>query len=331
MTEKEHSLLDLVTPSRSALKEHESPSLALIENVKETLSSEQIKNTENKTFFAYLDHALSLFIDFEEGLDSAEKVQFKKRFREALLPLFNLSPFNYYCLTKPRGYAGDFVMMDMIWENRTEKKESTSNHLNTRLDDWIYRMPNCAANEERIHLLSNFLSRHSNAKTIASIGCGAVIELLFFLSKNSNHTIQTVHLYDQDEGALECAKQKLSPFQIETVTHKGNILKSILSVKKEQYDLIYSSGLFDYFETLSCKKIASKLWKALKSKGNMCIINANPENPSRFWMEYAMDWELKYKDMNEFMSIFTQLGDIEEYVLKKDKQGIYQYSYIQKS
>lgn len=178
--------------------------------------------------------------------------------------------------------------------------------------------------------LIQFFEKHKNAKEIASIGCGSVIELDFYLSRNKSNTIETIHLFDRDQGALDLATKKLEKFNKKIVIHKGNILKSIFKASNNICDLAYSSGLFDYFDIKSSDKLMNKIWTLIKPEGHLCIVNANPKNPSKFWMEYAMDWYLEYKEMNEFMQVFIQLNNIQEYVLRKDSLGIYQYSYLKK-
>ena len=67
---------------------------------------------------------------------------------------------------------------------------------------------------------------------------------------------------------------------------KGNVLRTIFK-ETVIYDLIYSSGLFDYFSMEASAKLLMRLWNLLSDKGTLFITNANSENKTRLWMEYA--------------------------------------------
>ena len=82
-------------------------------------------------------------------------------------------------------------------------------------------------------------------------------------------------------------------------------------LKKEEYDLVYSSGLYDYIMTFPLDDskgtvaLTRNLFNLVKPGGTLIVGNFNHNNPRdlRFIMEYVYDWRLIYRserDMLEF-------------------------------
>jgi ubiquinone/menaquinone biosynthesis C-methylase UbiE len=290
------------------------------------LEDEVHEKGEKATFESFqteLEKAYKIFKHLPEKEKQLTLDYFNFKYRSVM----NESECAHYMHSKPRGYAGDFVMMEMIWKGRTQPEKYRYRGTTNRgkiLNAFNLDSPNCVANVERVHILKNFLSENKDKKIIASIGCGSVIELDEFFKENNPNDYE-IHLFDQDEGALECASKRLQQRHVVHKIYKGNILKSILKLNPDSFDMIYSSGLFDYFPIAHCQKIANKLWPAIKKNGVLCVINANPNNPSKMWMEVGAEWQLDYKHLSEFLSMGHNLPDVEKIVLDKDSLGIYQY------
>lgn len=113
--------------------------------------------------------------------------------------------------------------------------------------------------------------------------------------------------------------------------HKGHVLRVLLKKDLPKFNLIYASGMFDYFNIEQSKKIAKKLWDCLEPGGVLIITNAHPSNPTRFWMEYSMGWYLIYKtrkNMEEVSEYIQQ--NLLQSSIDVDENKIYQYLKITK-
>jgi extracellular factor (EF) 3-hydroxypalmitic acid methyl ester biosynthesis protein len=80
-----------------------------------------------------------------------------------------------------------------------------------------------------------------------------------------------------------------------------------LEKKWGQFDCIYSMGLFDYLTPPVAKAVLGKLYQLLNSGGEMVIGNFHVSNPSKYYMEYWLDWVLYYRTEDDFMDL---LGDV---------------------
>jgi chemotaxis methyl-accepting protein methylase len=156
------------------------------------------------------------------------------------------------------------------------------------------------------------------------VGCGPSLEV-FQASIEKNISQKSFHLFDQDKNALNSSSQRLSQKNINFSLYEGNIIKSIFKMDKNKFDLIYSTGMFDYFDIPSSKKLIKTLWSKLTSNGCLIVTNAHPNNPTKLWCEYAADWYLLYKNESQMNSLSEGLEDLNHTSLDIDSQGVYQY------
>jgi len=291
-----------------------------------------VKENGEKNTFLMIDELVNELKYFEISLSNQDKQELKKLFKENIIPYTNKSKFCKYVYDKPRGYVGDFVTMEMIWNARKDPANHRylgDNESGKIINAYTLDSPNCISNENRVYHFSDVLSNYKESK-IASIGCGSAIEIQEFYkkqdSKNSNNLF---YLLDSDQGAFDFIQNYYGENNNLLFNH-CNVIRYILSDKNNsKFDLIYSSGMFDYFDIKSSKKLINKLFPCLNKGGKMIITNANGRNPSKFWMEYVMDWHLIYKNESEMYEISDSVNGDVNIKLETDNQGIYQYLTIQ--
>jgi len=90
-------------------------------------------------------------------------------------------------------------------------------------------------------------------------------------------------------------------------------------------DLLYSSGLFDYFDVKQSRRVIARMWECVAPGGRLLIINGHPDNPTRPWMALASDWLLEYKTPEDMRSLVAGLPDMRGVSLERDEHGVYQY------
>lgn len=137
-------------------------------------------------------------------------------------------------------------------------------------------------------------------------------------------------MFDSDLGTFELIKQSCNNLK-QLHFYPGNILRILLKNDLLKFDLIYSSGLFDYFDLDKSVRLARKLWENVKPGGSLIITNAHPDNPTRFWMEYVSEWYLEYKTDQEMMLIAKDLNNVDRISLEIDPYNVYQYLIITKT
>jgi SAM-dependent methyltransferase len=123
-------------------------------------------------------------------------------------------------------------------------------------------------------------------------------------------------LLDQDEGSLKQAQ-----LNIKTALNRSSKsaeceflnlpIKKIVSGQNElktQFDLVYSAGLFDYFEDDFASMAANELKKLLNNDGQLIIGNFDLSTPNQFGMALVFDWNLIYRTGEDLTRIFSRPG-----------------------
>lgn len=263
-----------------------------------------------------------------------EKVyKLKKLFIKRIRKLFMRKEYSEWSIRKPFGYAGDYKILDDIYVN--EPKTTGFD----RLFDNYYQMSSISVGvrnrkEDFKKIISDF-AKKSKKKSIRimSLACGSCREIQELLSHNMLANKEAVFdCYDNDERALEYAKNLLQPFSNINFINE-NVLrlaatKHITSKIEKRYDIIYATGLSDYLNNKVATRLIENLRALLKMDGILAISNVRDKysNPSVHYMEWAGDWNLFYRDDDELKKIFIDAGfRNDELKMRYEQQGIMLY------
>ncbi len=247
------------------------------------------------------------------GLREDQHASCRKYYKAELHHLILQSPFMRRAYTKPLGYAGDYEMMNMLYRDHAEGDSLFAKAMN------LYATQEGAAqaNVNRLDYLGAKIRAAVEARghvRLASIGCGPAREIGVLLEQNpelGRHL--DVALIDQEERVLVYCERTLSPLAAKTGVKLHFIRESVrrlLGAKKlkdalGERDLIYSAGLFDYLNARSFSALLAGLYDALAPGGHLCVGNVASHNPTRYTMEYLLDWFLIHRspaELEEFAS-----------------------------
>lgn len=286
-------------------------------------------------FNAEINKVFRNIMEFEKAnLVNEDKVyKLKQLFVNRIREVFTRGDYAQWSIRKPFGYAGDFKIIEDIYENNPITVGFD------RLFDNYFQMSAISVavrnrEEDFRRLIADFIRDRQGTKLrIMSLACGPCRELREIVSlNNSLRKNITFDCYDNDEKALEFAKGRLHS-QTNFNFLKVNAVKIALkkdprSIIDEKYDLIYSTGLFDYFSEKIATLLISNLKKILRPGGSMVIANVRDKysNPSVHFMEWVGEWYLVYRSDEAFKEIFINAGFKEnELDLRYEQQGIIQY------
>ncbi|MCE9501299.1 MAG: class I SAM-dependent methyltransferase, partial [Leptospira sp.] len=228
------------------------------------------------------------------------------------------SPFMVRTNLKPRGYAGDYEMMKMIYDDEVIGPTIFSRLVNS----YPLRIPAAEAVRNRRKMIARNLREeiesHANSDFRAmSVACGPaeeVTEALCDLTKLGN-----VHftLLDQDTEALRTAMNSINQLGFEKgwsidVRYINDSVRSMLRIRDlatewGRYDFIYSMGLFDYLTPPVARAVLARLYQMLRPGGRLLIGNFHPRNQDRAFMEYWLDWVLYHRSEEEMLELAVTL------------------------
>jgi len=222
-----------------------------------------------------------------------------------------------YVVLKPRGYDGDFIIIERIYQEWLSPKEHLMNW-----DRFFHAQapPRAVINRKDYFIkILRSLKAKGNDSVVLNVGCGPSQDIVEFLSEGkSNVCFECV---DYDKGAIEYsfnkAKEKDLLSHIEF--HRENAFKF---KPDKQYDLVWSAGLFDYLNEDTFKMLSSKLMTFVKPGGELIVGNFSLNNPCQDWMECGR-WFLHYRSADDLIKIATDCGvSREKIVVKSEPLGV---------
>jgi extracellular factor (EF) 3-hydroxypalmitic acid methyl ester biosynthesis protein len=237
--------------------------------------------------------------------------------RKHLLPLLIESPLLRRTYEKPLGYAGDYEMMNMLYRSHGEGPSLFAKALNV----YGARTPAAQANINRVAYLGSLIraavsTSGARRVRVASVGCGPAREIQALLEQSPELGPRLdVSLIDQENHAITYCERTLGPLAAQTDARLHLIRESVrrllmtrqLSTTLGRCDLIYSAGLFDYLSLRSFQALLGALYDALSRGGLLAVGNIASHNPTKWFMEYCLDWFLIHRSRDELLALGAQL------------------------
>ena len=222
--------------------------------------------------------------------------------------LLHQDPFTYRAFAKPRGYAGDAVMMDYIYglgEAGSAARNATP--LGRAIFQYMDTRPSAKAVRYRRRLIAALIDRvaeRQDARVLA-VAAGHLREVES--SRAMQHgNVQEFVAFDQDESSLAVVARDYARLGVQTMA--GSV-RQILSGKAKlgQYDLVYAAGLFDYLGDAAAAALTCRMFDMTRPGGLMLIPNFLTGVRDAGYMEAFMDWHLIYRNHADMMALAAAL------------------------
>ncbi|MFC4525016.1 class I SAM-dependent methyltransferase [Dyella halodurans] len=217
--------------------------------------------------------------------------------------LMHSDPFVWRTYSKPRGYAGDAVMLDYIYGPQFANPSFTSAAAQ-RLYLFSTNSQACQAVRYRREQLSIAIDRAAVAvecPRILALACGHLRELSSCHAIAMKRPVQIVAI-DQDKLSLDQIERDYGAYNIELIpAGVRDILKG--NIKLNDFDLVYAAGLFDYLPTEVAKPLINVLFESLNPGGHLLYANFMPEVEDCGYMESFMDWHLIFRSKFETLDL----------------------------
>jgi extracellular factor (EF) 3-hydroxypalmitic acid methyl ester biosynthesis protein len=205
---------------------------------------------------------------------------------------------------KPRGYAGDAEMMQLIYENAYAGRTL----FGKLLHKYAVEMPGADAVRARRALVARVLrevrDRAASARPFRflSMACGPALELEdIFLGPADVRDLECT-LVDQDALALEFARRTVAGVQAARglAIRAAFVNDSVRTMLRDRrlverlgsFHFIYSMGLFDYLTPPVARSVLAMMYGLLAPGGTLSVGNYHVSNASRTYMTYWLDWPL---------------------------------------
>jgi len=252
----------------------------------------------------------------------------RELFRHPLKNLILQDPLTARSYTKPRGYAGDARLLDMIYFPGQVDLCRTST-----IGKEVFRFTSHSAIAKNLRnrkkLVAQFIDavaekRNLRALSVAS-GHGREIDLS---ESMRNNKLGKFVCLDQDQESLKEVKEKYGCYGVDVVaSNVADVIKG--RTKLDKFNLIYSSGLFDYLNTRLAKKLTTCLYKLLLPGGKLVLFNITPHYEEIGYFESFMKWSLIGRNENQLLEFADELPSHEVASIKLGNINDQGFNYIE--
>ncbi len=283
-------------------------------------------------FRVFLDKNLERLQKETHAFSKQEHERHGFYFRKHLWDVIMASRIMQRTNLKPRGYAGDSVMMRLIYE-----MDFVGTTIFAKMMHYHpLETPAAQSVRNRAEIIAERLAdvrrQGSSAERaplrVMSVACGPAWELRGMLSSPEDFANVEFALLDQDREALDEAESEVRRNE----QRRGARLRAFficdsvrtmlrtprLSDAWGHFDFLYSMGLFDYLIEPVARAVLAKLYELLRPGGEILLGNFHPQNPTRTYMEYWLDWVLFYRSEEEFLDLAYGLPGAEAAIRFED-------------
>lgn len=206
---------------------------------------------------------------------------------------------------KPFGYAGDFLIIDWIYQ-----KMNNSPGKGKLWDNLFHRdMAATAVRNRKDFFIEKFQKFNKDKNGVFSaldLACGPSRDLLEAV-KGLGGGGQFFHCVDMEERALSYSQELFNKhsLNINIIFERQNILRL---KPEQQYDLIYAAGIFDYLPDKLAIALIKRMWHWAKSGGTVIFGNFHPNNKTKNIMDWCLDWHLIHRTEDELENLCRKAG-----------------------
>ncbi|MBX5484466.1 MAG: class I SAM-dependent methyltransferase [Myxococcaceae bacterium] len=287
-----------------------------------------VTQSEYPGFCALFDERLARLAEQVKDFSQEEHERHGFYLRKHAWDIIRSSEFLLRTNLKPRGYAGDSMMMRMLYENDFRGPTAFARFMHK------HPVETAAAQavRNRVGLLSErirALPRTRGRRTrFMSVAAGPAWELREVFQRPEDLEAYEVVLLDQDREALNEATQMIQRLekQLGGRMHYTLIQDSVRTMlrtpdlpgKWGRFSFVYSMGLFDYLTAPVARVVLARLYDLLEPGGELVVGNFHVDSPTRLYMEYWMDWVLIYRTEAEFLELSDGLKGAQTSVFFED-------------
>lgn len=239
--------------------------------------------------------------------------------------------------SKPRGYAGDDVSIQMIYDHQLHSKATFAQ----AIDSLFLGMSSAqAVRNRRCMLTSRLETIYRNVAShrpvcITAMAAGPASELFDAWDNLGRPADLHAYLFDGDPAAVEALKQRsvelgasatvTSP-RLCAAARKVNLAHIALGRIKldvPMQDVIYSLGLSDYLNDELVVKLLNVAYLHLRPGGIVIVGNFHESNADKACLDYVIQWKLIHRseaDMHRLMAA-SRFGVTCEEILR-DTTGV---------
>ena len=246
-------------------------------------------------------------------IDSEHQVVSKQALHDQLNPWMLRSRLWARAYLKPHGFAGDFRMIEWMYDLETDPCEDpTQPAIANCLDDAMRSINSVQAVWYRRTWLRQLIERvwetTPGPVRVLDVGCGGSRYCRDFVERHPGQL--SLVAVDQDPAAIAFLRSELARSGPEqhlicgSIEHLPDLLRT--SQSAGEFDVVISAGLFDSLNDAMAASLLDDLIGLTRPGGTTAICNFSPDDPSRAVNDWINDWHLLYRDEQDMRSLFAR-------------------------
>ena len=260
----------------------------------------------------FLEYAVLLNEVLARDVDNDRvREEFGLRIQREMLPYLLLTDTAQRFYSKPRGYAGDFWSLELIYRNQP----AGSTAVGEVFDRCFLEIHAARSVRHRRGILADHIgdavrTSQQRPAQITSLASGPAREVFDAFAALENPADLRATLLDIDLQALafvsDEAKKAGIERQLSLVT--GNLVRLALGKAHtdiREQDLVYSIGLIDYLGDELVVRLMNLIHSMLRDGGRVVLGNVHTSNPSRAMMDHVLDWRLIHRTEEDMHRLFA--------------------------
>jgi hypothetical protein len=232
-------------------------------------------------------------------------------FRETF-PFFMLSTIVDRSFSKPRGYAGDYFTIEMIYRNEPKGH----GRLGPYIDRWFLDRPAGRAVRNRRGLLAATIEERAarwagpGSMPVTTLASGPARELFDVFAAQPDANILATCI-DIDNEALAFAANLAAEKKVADRMHfaRENVVRLAQGKVKmtlPPQNLIYSIGLIDYLQDDLVVALIDWAFDHLLPGGTLVVGNFDSSNPDKILMDHILEWPLIHRSSEALQDLFAR-------------------------
>lgn len=205
-----------------------------------------------------------------------------------------------FARTRPHGYAGDFEIIERIYNVLVSERANLK-----KWDLFFHAAPGADAVRNRGSVLVD-ICREEVPRSILSIGAGPGLDIrpLLFLEQAPERIV----LLDSDGKALARARVNLSVSRSSHIQIESICRNALRWRDSSKFDLIWSSGIFDYLSDKNAIYLMKTLHDTLAQNGRLVVGNFSHDHAARAYMESVCHWFLLHRSPEDLIRLGQKAG-----------------------
>ena len=280
---------------------------------KEAMKTGAVEEDKYQHFFGgatEMMHLCHSILGEASPLPEATRLQLGARLQAEMLPYILTTETADRFYSKPRGYAGDYIAIQRIYQNQP----GGSSRLGPVMDRMFLEMPPSLAVRNRRKLIADEIvaavkERGGKPVRVLCLASGPATEVFDAFAAIEDRTLLKATLMDIDLQALAFVDDLRTRHRLtaQITLVNENLIALFLgrsSVRLEPQDLIYSIGLIDYLNDKLVGKLLQFAHQNLAPGGKVLLGNFHPKNPAKEFMDFVLEWNLIHRTEADMHRLF---------------------------